>query len=458
MKKLCLIAIMCLLAANVFALEYKFYGYTETNGRWFINNNIADDNADKLGKSRNATFIEVRLRFFGELLIDDNTKIVMRSTPLDLHRYGSAWGSKGHGPVILDRAWIEYKLADGLKITGGRIQANVYTRAGWAAGMIFGNFVKKVPADGSMLSYKVNENTLLWATTFKQSESSTEDMGEYDTTAKGNGKDSDFYGVGGKFNFDKISVNSFIGYNNAYISSASKDRTSLYSVYADMFYNQPKGLNVQLAMGYVGGNNGGTTTGTGGHLITPVKSVDSKGKTKYENMSAYGAYLDVFYKAESYKVGGYATYSSWDKKGGYFSLGGEFDRTEIIDDKLGGNWGVPANTNISLYGEIYPVENLTLGLGLSYYMSNISKSSVKGADYVVPWAGVKFGKDTNLYEVDLRADYQVTKATMLRFCYALAFFNDLYYANGTDSNGNTKYSKTDADPVHAISWQVITGF
>lgn len=420
MKKLLLIAILCLFVANAYALETKIYGNYKIGGTWLINKDFGDD-GDKGPKMSNATWWDHFFRVWAEISPEPGTKIVSRTTIYD-RKMGKAHHTRKNGAVILDRAWIQYDIIDGLTVYFGRLSANNYATYGWAQGWYNADYEESGAGDGIKVQYKYDNMITAWAVVHKASEGS-----EGFFTPSSNSSDKDNYIVGVDLKINDFKINPRIAYSTAPgAAGKGEDRISLFSVYADAAYLPATGINVIVAGAYVGGDSG----------------VGALKDTTDDSYAAFGFYGDVAWKADMFKVGVLGAYSSWDKKKGAFEFGGDFDKTIVLDDELGDAYGMPAATIFQIYGDVYLLnKDLTISPSFAYYFSNISK---KG--YVRSFQGLGIGKDFQAFEIDLKAKYKITNFTSVEAGYGIVMANDI----------NDK--QYDADPVHKLYWTVETKF
>ena len=450
MKKLLLIAILSLFVAGAYAAELQMFGYYEMNGNFVSNNNLGDGGS-KYQENADVANFDQTLVVYARFIVDPKVRITVRSYIMDgriLGRegpggsyYGNT-GGYGTGNVFLDRAWVAYDITEALTVELGRLTANDYT-VGWASGLYDGTFEEMGGRDQIKATYKVSDEVSVYATYIHDYESSTQDPGEMGNVRgsndnQANGRDNWGVVAGAKMDFNGLFVNPYISYYTYQANAYSRPPASLYSVYVDAGMAPAEGLNWTVALAYSGGMGDDGDKG-----IAEINGFKAK------DYSVYGAYLDVAFVQEAFTVGGLVAYSSFDEKNGWFTFGGDFDKTTIIDGYFGYEYGFPASTMFQLYADISLMEALSLGLSGSYYMSNVDKDNIVGYDTSYgTFMGI--GKDSNAYEFDAELSYAFTESTTFSVGAAYAKFNDIYNTRSPD-----KYSP---DGVTYFYWTVATEF
>jgi hypothetical protein len=430
-KKLLLAVVLSLFVSQAYALEMQIFGEHELAGKWLINDNFNDD---KNGRTKNdSTFFEHYLEIWAELSPAEGTRIILSTIPSDRIMGSGDWGSvENDGSMTLDTAWIEYDIAN-LTLSGGRM-VNDYAPYGWAQGFYNGNLEEYWAADAFKISKSIDSVPVfdinLWAVYQKDIEASAGFAGSAGPNT--NGQDADTYLFGAEIAMLDFVFHPQLSYHHNASDKSVEDSIALFGVYLDGAYLPETGLNVLGAFSYVSGDSG-------------------NGLLAYsygDDYTAWGAYVDVAYVTESFTMGALMAYSSYDDKDGYFTFGGDFDRTTFIDDELYSGYGVPAMTMAQLYGELYFMDDrLLLMPSISYYMSNISNGHTIGNPDM---DAITLGEDTNFLEFDLMAEYALTESTTLSAGYALAWMNDL-----VDGVTDEKY---DSDAAHKFYWAVTTAF
>ncbi len=441
MKKLLLVAVvLSLFVANAYALEMQVFGHYEQNGVYVVNNSLGDDD-DKVGPNQDRAFFDQTLRIWTRLLVDPRTTITVRTTVMDGRLLGTGTNAvtAGNGDVVLDRAWISYKLMDGLTADLGRMTGNNYT-VGWASGLYDGTYRESGGRDQFKATYIVNDEVSVYGVYVKNWESSTQAPGNPQAFGEQtNGSDA-YAGIfGAKMKFDDIFVNPYISYfwdGSVYTTNPTTgnlrhlDPSAIYSLYVEGGMAPALGLNAILALGY--------TMGSG------------SGDAYAKDYSAYGAYLDVSYIQEQFTVGAFVAYSSYDKKDGWFEFGGDFDKTIVIDDYLGDEWGVPANTMLQIYAAFDLIERLDLALSGSYYMSNVDSKDATPTLGRLRGQANGIGEDTNAYEIDATLSYAFNPNTTFSIGAGYAQINDVYIPAADET-----YSP---DAIIKAFWNVYTAF
>jgi hypothetical protein len=433
MKKLLLIAVLSLFVANAYALETKIYGEHQLGGVWLVNHNAGSDGEDGGPRNADASFFRQHLRIWAEISPEPGTTIVLRTTPADTPQRKFGGGANGpwgqgvmDGDTNLDRAWIQYAVTDSLTVIGGRMTGNNYSASGWGQGFFNGAFAESGGVDGFAAVYAIGDHKVTLGYV-KAAEASNGFPGNGGFT---NGRDADAYVAMADLKFGDLAINPRLTYLRDHTSAnVSLDTGTVMGFYLDGQYKPAMGLNVIAAFAMA----------TGSDVSSPYAFVAG------EDMSVFGAHVDVSYKTDAFKAGIRGAFSSYDKEDGAFTLGGDYDKTNYIDD-LFDERGVPAMNVVQLYGEIY-MGDFTILPSFAYYMSNVDKDATVtsvGGNTAQAWV---IGEDTTFMEFDLIGAYKLTDYTTLRAGYAAVM------ADGLGMN-----DAYDADMAHKLFWMVSTKF
>ncbi len=441
MKKLLMIAVLSLFAVSAFAANVNFYGEYELGGEMILNNTLGDDS--DANKSGNSTYWKHKFRVGADINIDKVT-ISVRSTPVD-QRFGESLAT-----VAFDRAYATYQFTDAFSMTGGRASGGSYETAGFGTGWYDVHFEESGGRHLIRADYTLNKDVSVFFVTEKRYESSFNTALEYTNTGNGadkNGLDDDAYVFGANMSFGDVYLTPRLALASTYnVNSLNSDkRTNFYSVYVGGGLNADQGLNIVAAAAFITGKNNGT-----------ADTLVNLSNNKFEDYTAYGFFIEPTFVADRFAAGLTFAYASYDKKKGYFQFGGDFDRTIIMDDGIGGgSYGVPAMTTIQAFADIALTEKINVMPRVAYYFSNVQGSAAENyAIYTSSTPGRPFGaaaavgKDTKAFEVDLAAEYQWTDSTVL---YAGAAYAKI------DDGGPTpvKYSP---DGITKLKWEVVTVF
>jgi hypothetical protein len=466
----------------------------------------------------------------------DKFGLYVYSNPFDRKIGGGGTAGSPLDPVIsgnyIDRAFATYAFLPNLVFVGGRVKAGGvlddgaapfaggYEYLGFGSGAYNTLFSERVNGDGLGVIFVANENLNF---TFVNERYLEADINANIEPLQGGGVDADGYILKANAAFGDVVVRPYISWVSlpkgaslnvpAYVVDSSTgiiDDSSLITgldgdirdvslplyesahalaVYVGGGYNPKSGINVNAAFGINkiidGVVDASAYAGAGtarGFLTVDAADVPL----------SFGGYLNVAFVQDMFTVGLEAAYASYTyeeadinvasggtaaplKAGlqGFYQFGGDFDRTYVIDQRLGDgstSSGIPAMTTIQLYAAITPVEKLTILPRVAYYLSNVNeknKSVAIGSDLLglVTDSSIAISEDTTFLEIDLIASYAWTESTAIYggLVYVQADKVDVVGSRVPNSTGNyggvdSPNDKYSPDPAFGIAWGLATSF
>jgi hypothetical protein len=376
----------------------------------------------------------------------------------------------------IDRAFATYAFLPNLIFVGGRVQAGGvladgaapfaggYEYLGFGSGAYNTTFSERVNGDGLGVIFIVNDNLNFTFVNEKYLESDNPpDIGA--GKVAGIAADADGYILKANFASGDVVVRPYVSwvtlpknfplYPNGtsgvpapLIGIPLTKSAHVLAAYVGGGYNPSAGLSVNAAFGL--------NKIIDGEVNAAGNDVELK-----DTPMAFGAYLNVAFAQDIFKVGLEAAYASYklDEDStlqGFYQFGGDFDRTYIVDSLLFGTAnGVPAMTTIQLYAEISPIEKLTILPRAAYYFSNVDEknSAVSFSDNVLELntGGTNMiGKKTTFIEVDLVAQYAWTPSTVI--------YGGLAFVQADKLGASDNYAIEKSDPAFGVVYGLLTNF
>lgn len=394
MKKILVIAMMALFSVSAFALSADFKGLSEISGKYFYNGNLSDDEHSQ------AMYVQ-KLRLWATVNVDENTKIVLRSTPLD----DIVWASKKDSrTVALDRAYLSLRLGS-VEFNAGRIDnnnfyANTFGTVHYDMGADFGEGTY-----GLKLSYIPNSDMKVFAIVGKINESVDDSI----IGASKTGEDADLYIIGADLGFGDVRVVPSVAYGNDNRVEDFKRVTANVGV---NYNGDSLAVKFAAAMEYLDHKEGAAYSFWGWNA-NPAES----------SAVTFGAYVEATYYAEAFHAGALVAYAGADDKAVFYA-GGNFTNTFIVDGEYFDDCGMGGMLTAQIYAGFSPITDLELGARVAYYMSMLDKNNPAGTKSNT----LTFNEDSSMLEIDLDASYQLTPSTALLAGLGYVMNTDVYNA------------------------------
>ncbi|MDR2870484.1 MAG: hypothetical protein LBV04_08545 [Deferribacteraceae bacterium] len=481
MKRLLVIAMVFVFAASAFAVNLELKGGAEMFGRMHSLSYDSGITGDEEFENSYSMMLGY-YRLDGKMIIDESTIFNIRALLFDgwyggdgnaLADRGNINGIGAQDSKVFDRFWVDYKLTDNIALAAGRMPAaynggdfglNWYVGAqGWNRDWAGGH-------DSVRIDYTLNDTATIFAAF---------DMLSQDFRSGTASMDADLFVLGAKIKpTSDISINPTLTYMHASNATAMKDvdedglpgndnnddaNNGALDTTKEIDYDKPA---LGKAIGFHLNVEKMPATGiqVKGNFAMYKQLADNmtvfeNSTGGYEKPMLFGASLEGTYVTDTLKAGAFFAYASSDEDAvASFAFGDDWNKTQIIDNglHLTGGLGTTGMMQLGLYTEIELVEKLTLNIVGAYYMNAAGEIANSNGQTPARWGDLNGGtgvfdngdyvningpagtskninnnggylyKDATMYEFDLYATYQWTKATGFRLGAAYMGASDLW--------------------------------